>query len=215
MTRSHLFTSGVAFLLGGFLFTALASAQIADYSISAGYSHFHPQTNGGLFFDRDGPYFDADFAFRVPDPRSPLQLGFGLTGSGYWESQNFQFPFNNNTFAEQDLDSEVDMFEIEPRIGVQLWLPGGFFFKPRFGAGLLIDNYSIDQAATQGNVTTFNTAEHTGAMFEIRPAIQGGYAWGPAAFGVELSYMWAWGSFGSLGDRAGEFRAGAFFTFRY
>jgi hypothetical protein len=215
MTRHQLFVYGGAFLLGCLVSAAMASAQIADYSISAGYSHFHPQTNGGLFFDRDGPYLDADFAFRVPDPRSPLQLGFGLTGSGYFESQNYQFPFNNNTIAETNLDSDVDFFEIEPRVGLQFWLPGGFFFKPRLGAGLLINNYSIDTASTNNNTTIFNTDNHTGAAFEIRPAIQGGYTWGPAAFGIELSYMWAWGSFGALGDRAGEFRAGAFFTFRY
>jgi hypothetical protein len=215
MAKTQLIIRGGGFLLGCLISVGMASAQIADYTISGGYSHFHPEHDGGLFFDRDGPYFDADFAFRVPDPRSPLLLGFGLTGSGYWESQDYQFPFNNNTIAQTNLDSEVDMFEIEPRLALQFWLPGGFFIKPRVGAGLLIDNYSIDQAMTNNNTTVFSTADHTGVAFDIRPAIQGGWTWGPGAIGLEVSHMWAFGSFGRLGDRVGEFRVGAFFTWRY
>lgn len=204
-----------AFLISG----TVAFAQFGEYTLSAGYSHLYTGTNSSLFYDRDGAYVDADLGWHVPFYSSPLMLGIGLTGSGYWENHDVDVPFNNingNFIGQTRLDSDLDNFEIEPRVALEFWIPKtDIFIKPRIGAGLLINDYSIDQAFPQTNYTIFNTANHTGAAFEIRPALQAGFAWGPATAGLDLSYMAAWGGFGGLGDHAEELRIGVFFGFRF
>jgi len=212
-----LLVRGIGFAVGLFLSSAVASAQWAEYTLGAGYSHIHTGTSPGLFYNKYGAYLDADFAWHVPYPGSPVLLGFGLTGTGYWDTQDVNDLNGNNFFGNRDLDSDLENYEIEPRLTLDLPVPGTLIFiKPRIGAGLLINNYAIDQFAQQSNnFAVIDTAYHTGAAFEIRPAIQAGLGWGPAAAGVELSYMAAWGDFGAFGSRAQEFRAGAFITLRF
>jgi hypothetical protein len=202
----------------GLLMCATARGQAYYSSISGGYSNLQTQhTGSGLFYDHSGAYLDFDFGWRVPNPDFPLLLGLGITGSDYWDSHSIINTFPDGNVAQVNLDSDVGLFELEPRIGLALWSANmpGMFLKPRLGAGLLIDNYAIDQTipVTGGNI--LGTQYHTGAAFEVRPAVQAGYSWGPGAFGAELSYMAAWGGFGRLGNDAQEFRAGVFFTFRY
>jgi len=207
---------GFCFVIGLLLSTAVASAQFGEYTLGAGYSHRHPGTSPGLPYNKDGPYIDLDLAWHIPYPGSPVLLGFGLTGTGYWESQDINAQFDTNQFGRATLDSDLENFEIEPRFALEFWLPGTYVFvKPRIGAGLLVNNYSIDQAAQAANFTVFNTIYHTGAAFEVRPAVQAGLGWGPAAVGLELSYMAAWGGFGAFGNHAQEFRAGAFVSLRF
>ncbi len=209
----------IGFVSAFMISSTVAFAQIGEYTLSAGYSHLYAGTNSSLFYDRDGPYIDLDMAWHVPYYGSPVLLGLGLTGSGYWESQDVNVPFSNHggTYIGQArLDSDLDNFEIEPRLAFDFRIPRtGIFIKPRIGAGLLINDYSIDQAFPQTTYTTFNTAYHTGAAFEIRPALQMGYAWGPATAGLDLSYMAAWGDFGGLGDHAEELRVGVFVGVRF
>jgi hypothetical protein len=207
---------GFCFVVGLLLSSAVASAQFGEYTLGAGYSHIHTGTSPGLFYNKDGAYIDGDFAWHIPFPGSPVLLGFGLTGSGNWDSQDIPFTNGNNFFGTASLDSDLDKFEIEPRIAAEFWLPRtNLFIKPRIGAGLLVNNYSIDQATQVNNFTVFNTVYHTGAAFEVRPAIQTGLTWGPAAAGLEVSYMAAWGGFGAFGNHAEEFRAGAFISIRF
>ncbi|MGD0462430.1 MAG: hypothetical protein ABSB74_08070 [Tepidisphaeraceae bacterium] len=207
---------GFCFVLGLLISCSVASAQFGEYSLGAGYSHLHTGTSPGLFYDKDGAYIDGDFAWHFPYPGSPALLGFGLTGTGYWDSQDVAVQNGNNVFGEENLNSDLGNFEIEPRFALEFWLPRtNIFLKPRIGAGLLVNTYSIDQVAQNGNFTIFNTLNHTGAAFEIRPAIQAGVGWGPAAAGLELSYMSAWGGFGAFGNHAQEFRAGAFISLRF
>ncbi|HEX4053586.1 MAG TPA: hypothetical protein VHX86_04915 [Tepidisphaeraceae bacterium] len=210
---------GFAFFATVLISSTMAFAQIGEYTLSAGYSHIYTGSNSSLFYDRDGAYFDADLGWHAPYSRSPLVIGVGLTGSGYWESHDVDVPFNNingNFIGQTRLDSDLDNFEIEPRVAFEFWIPRtGIFIKPRIGAGLLINNYSIDQAFPQTNYTIFHTADHTGAAFEVRPALQAGYAWGPATVGLDLSYMAAWGGFGGMGNHAEELRCGVFIGFRF
>jgi hypothetical protein len=207
---------GVGFISALFISCAVTSAQIGEYTLGAGYSHIITGSKPGLFYNQDGAYFDADFGWHVPFPGSPVLLGFGLTGTGYWDSQNVLTPINNNFVAQSTLDSDLDNVEIEPRLAMEFWLPTtNFFIKPRIGAGLLINNYSIDQAFPNANFTVFETVNHTGAAFEIRPAVEAGFAWGPAAAGLDISYMAAWGGFGAFGNHAQEIRAGAFISLRF
>jgi hypothetical protein len=209
----------LAFSLGLALCAPVARGQ--EYStLSGGYSNLQVEhTAGGSFFSHDGPYIDADLAWRIPNPDFPLRLGIGITGSGYWDSQSITVPVDNNTaLAQTNLYSDVVLFELEPRIALALWSPymPGWFLKPRLGAGLLIDSYDIDHATTTTSGNTFITTDsQSGAAFEVRPAVQAGYSWGPGSIGAEVSYMLAWGSFGRLGDQAQEFRAGVFFSLRF
>jgi len=80
---------------------------------------------------------------------------------------------------------------------------------------LLINSYSIDNVSQSATSVHFSTEDHTGIAFEIRPAVQAGYSWGPGEVGAEISYMSAWGDFGDLGNKAQEFRAGAFYTVKF
>jgi hypothetical protein len=208
---------GFCFVVGLIFSTAVASAQFGEYTLGAGYSHLNTAVSpAGLLYNKDGAYIDGDFAWHIPFPGSPVLLGFGLTGSGYWDSQNVPFNNGNNFFGQTNLDSDLDNFEIEPRLACEFWLPRtNLFLKPRIGAGLLVNSYSIDQAVQTANGTLFNTLNHTGAAFEVHPAVQTGLSWGPAAAGIELSYLAAWGGFGAFGNHAQEFRAGAFISLRF
>jgi hypothetical protein len=211
---------GLGFLSAMFIASAVASAQLGEYTVSAGYSHIYTGADPNLFYNRDGAYVDADFAWHVPYYRSPVLLGFGLTGTGYWESHNVTVPFGTGGggtfFGTTRLDSDLDNFEIEPRLAFEFWIPRTIIFlKPRIGAGLLINDYSIDQAFPQTTYTVFDTADHTGAAFEIHPGFQAGATWGGFTAGMDVSYMAAWGSFGGLGNHAQELRVGAFVGFRF
>jgi hypothetical protein len=213
----YLSVRGFCFALALFCSSAIASAQFGEYSLGAGYSHIHTGTSPGLFYNKDGAYIDGDFAWHIPYPGSPFLLGFGLSGSGYWDNQNLNDLTGNFFFGNPTLNSDLENFEIEPRFTLDLTIPGTIvFIKPRIGAGLLINNYNIDQFTQQGNnFADINTITHTGAAFEIHPAIQTGVAWGPAAAGLEVSYLASWGDFGAFGNNAQEFRAGAFISIRF
>lgn len=208
----------IAFLVGFLAFTTAASAQYADFALTGGYSHIYPDKTGGLFFNKDGAYVDGDFAFRVPAPL-PFFLGFGVTASGYWDSESFpSFINNNNGFVDtSNLYSDVELVELEPRLAVKLMIPGvpGFYIRPRIGAGLLVSDYSIDTPQTVNTITYVQTMNHTGAAFEVRPDVEAGWGYGRASFGFDLSYMAAWGAFGQMGNNIQELRAGVFARFRY
>jgi hypothetical protein len=210
----------VSFFCSLLLTTVAAHAQIAvleppAVTISAGYSNLQTERSSNLFYDHSGPYFDADFAWRLPLV-VPLQVGFGVTSSGYWERESVAIPAADNFgYPYYHLNSDVGLFELEPRVGLHLGRETGFFAVPRIGAGLLVDSYDIDQSTTSNGDIFLTRQDHTGAAFEIRPAIQAGYCWGPAAAGVEASYLYSWGDFGGLGHNAQEFRIGAFVTFSF
>jgi len=203
-----------SFFCGVFLLATAATAQVPAMTFSVGYSNLQTQKTDNLFYNHDGAYVDADFSWRLP-LNIPLQVGIGATGSGHWERQSTFVPLDNTYYPYDHLYSDLGLFELEPRIGLRLGNPTGFFFTPRIGAGLLIDSYAIDQTITNSNGTYLNTQYHTGAAFEVRPALQAGYCWGPAAAGIEASYMWSWGDFGELGRHADEFRVGAFFSLNF
>lgn len=164
---------------------------------------------------------DGDFAWRLPEMALPTFLGVGVGASGYWQSTNYDYPYydRNGYFANNtNLYSDVDMVEIEPRLAFRIRIPGlrGVFVRPRIGAGLLINNYSIDTATLEPNdFAYFYTYNHTGAAFEVHPSIQVGYSQGPFSVGGEISYMAGFGAFGALGDVGQELRVGAFLTLRY
>ena len=199
-----------SFLGSLFLLSTTVSAQVPAMTFSIGYSHLNTQKSDNLFYSRDGSYLDADFAWRLP-LLIPLQAGIGVSGSGYYDRQSI-FVSNSDFYDPyRHIYSDVGTFEIEPRIGIRLGRRTGFFILPRAGAGLLINSYAIDQTFVSNGNTYLDTREHSGAAFEIRPAVQAGYCWGPASAGVDASYLWAWGDFGGLGHRAEEFRVGAFF----
>jgi hypothetical protein len=215
------YTTGL-FLLAWLCITLITavSASAQQYAIipptvtlSAGYSNLQMQKATNLFYDHDGSYLDADFAWRLPVV-IPLQAGFGLTGSGSEDRQSI-YQINNSNFYDSGphLYSDLGLFEIEPRIGLKIGRTTGFFLLPRLGAGLLINSYGIDQTFNSNGNTYLSTQYHTGAAFEIRPAIQAGFSWGHASAGIEASYLAAWGDFGGLGHNAQEFRAGLFLTF--
>ena len=215
----------LAFLAALLLCTTFASAQYWDDSLSVGYSHFFPERSGGLFFSKDGVYVDGDFAWRIP--QTPMYFGLGVTASGYWDSEDYNYPaFYSNRFGSgyyygtTHLDSDVDFVELEPRLAFKLWIPGapGVFVRPRIGAGLLVDNYSIDEVVPDVYYYDFgyiHTLNHTGAAFELRPAVQVGVERGPASFGGELSYMAGFGGFGGMGTVLQELRAGLFLRIRF
>jgi hypothetical protein len=213
-----------AFILTLLLLSPHALAQENEFSLSGGYAHLYGAHGGGLFHNQDGSYLDGDLAWHVPDPQFPLLLGVGVSGSGYFDRHDSGFGNDNSDDyyfgygGDDHLYSDVGLFEIEPRIAVSLWstLVPGLYLKPRLGAGLLVDSYSIDQAYSTGaNTGYIDTRYHTGVAFELHPALQAGYAWGPGAAGGEISYMPAWGDFGRLGNKAQELRLGVFYTFRF
>lgn len=207
----------IAFLTGLLACVGVASAQYADFALTGGYSHIFPERDGGLMFSKDGAFIDGDFAYRLPGP-APVFVGLGLTASGYYENNDFQFLVNNGNFlADTTLYSDVDTVAIEPRLAIKLTIPGvpGFFVRPRIGAGLLVDDYSIDTPQTVNNITYIRTINHTGGAFEIRPGFEAGWSMRGLGFGADFSYMAAWGAFGQLGDVLQEFRAGVFVRFRY
>ncbi|HSV15274.1 MAG TPA: hypothetical protein VLI90_13525 [Tepidisphaeraceae bacterium] len=198
---------------------ATARAQRWDFGIAVGYSHIDLDKPGSLFHSKDGPYFDADFAVRLPRLALPLSLGVGITGSGYFDSRTQDFLISSTTLATTTLYSDIGFFEIEPRATLAFYMHQryrtGLFIKPRIGAGLLIDSYTIDHVTQNSFATIFETHYHSGAAFEVRPAVQVGYSWGPGEVGAEFSYMAAWGDLGDFGSEAQEFRAGPFFTWRF
>jgi hypothetical protein len=209
----------ISFLAALVLCSSMVSAQALDFSLSGGYSHMFPQKSGSLFFDRDGEYLDANFAFQIPDVVVPLYAGLGVGASGYWESHDGPFVFNNNnSFGyTSSLYSDTEMIEVQPRLALKLVIPGlrGFYIRPQIGAGLLIDNYSVDQANVVNDIAFFHTLQHTGAAFDIRPDVEAGWSLGRTSIGVDLSYMAGWGGFGQMGNTMQEFRAGVFARFRY
>jgi hypothetical protein len=197
----------------------MASAQYLDFALTGGYSHIFPDKVGGLFFDKDGAYADANFAYRLPGSPVPIFAGVGVTASGYWDSdQSNIFLVNNNNFGyNPTLYSDVEMIEIEPRLAVKLWFQGlpGFYIRPQIGAGLLINNYAVDTIQTVTNVSYINTLYHTGAAFDIRPDIEAGWSYGRTSFGLDMSYMAAFGGFGQMGNVIQELRIGLFARIRY
>jgi hypothetical protein len=212
---------GFVFVGALFFVGAIANAQLNYFTISGGYSHVYGLRDNTLFHNKDGPYFDADFAWQVPSHRLPLLLGVGLSGSGYFDQEHTDVPFDDDFFDRHHLSSDLSFFEIEPRIGLAFWSRGvrGLFLKPRVGFGLLINDYTIDERIDNNGSTFFRTHYHDGAAVEVHPALQAGYAWrypgGMMAAGGEVSYMPAWGDFGRFGSHVQEIRAGAFFTVRF
>jgi hypothetical protein len=215
---------GFAFVLGLLapilLTAAAASAQYADFSIAGGYSHMYPQRTGNLFFNKDGEYVDANLAFRVPQTTLPIYFGLGVSASGYYDSQDNPYLFQNNGndfFGTTKLYSDVEDIELEPRLAVKLVIPGvpNFYIRPQIGAGLLVNDYSVDtsQQLSPG-FTYIYTYNHTGAAFEVRPDIEAGFGWRRTSVGLDVSYMAAWGSFGQLGHQLQELRAGVFVRFK-
>src|SRR3954468_12547353 len=94
---------------------ATALAQPDDISVSAGYSHIELDDAGNLLHGKDGPYVDLDFSFEVPKQSLPVFVGFGLTGSGYFDSQDTTFRLSPTTTGTATLYSDLGLFEIEPR----------------------------------------------------------------------------------------------------
>jgi hypothetical protein len=193
-----------------------------DFALTGGYSHMFPQRDGDLFFDKDGAYIDGNFAYRLPGSPVPIFAGVGITASGYWDSENSDIFFlnnnNNNGFGyNQNLYSDVELIEAEPRLAVKLLIPGlpGFYIRPQIGAGLLVSNYSVDMVQTINNVSFIHTQYYTGAAFDIRPDVEAGWSFGRTSFGMDVSYMAAFGGFGQMGDVMQELRVGLFARFRY
>jgi hypothetical protein len=198
---------------------ALASgesfAQVRpSFSLSAGYSNIQIQNTANyLHYNRDGGFLDGEFGATFGGRPAAFFVGFGASVAYHYNTENFHYTDNfGNHFTVYGTTSYVGFYNFEGRIGVPLTFtasrrdPRGFFLYPKVGAGLLVSDYGID--------TRFGTEYHSGAAFDIRPAIQAGYTWGPGSAGIEASYMWAWGDFGNLGDRAQEARIGAFFRLR-
>ena len=175
-------------------------------TFSVGYSNIHfPEAGSGGFYNSNGPYIDADFAYPLSG-YSPL-IGGGITASGYFD--------NRDVFNVGTLYSDVAMISFEGRIAAPIPADktAGIFLLPRFGAGLLFNNYTIDMP---GGFNTIFRSYHNGVAFELRPSIEVGYRWSPeASAGVEASYMAAWGEFGSLGSMAQETRIGLVFSYRF
>jgi hypothetical protein len=212
-------TRTLSFLVGLVICSAVASAQFGDASVSAGYENFSPQHSSGLPYSRDGAYLDGDFAWRVPGP-VPLMVGFGASAAGTWDTQNYPFVNNNgNRYYYNNLYSDVEDFELEPRIALNFRIPGypAFVIRPRIGAGLLVSNYSIDTPQFFNNGSNFYiyTQYFTGAAFEVHPDIEAGLDWRGFSAGLDLSYMAAWGGFGAFGNEAQFFRAGLYLRLRF
>jgi hypothetical protein len=221
--RPTYFSVLATLLVGVFVLIQDSSAQVVvtvsqpTLTVSTGYSNVEMQKTGNLFYDHSGPYVDADIAWTLRLP-VPLQVGIGATGSGYWDRENIDLTSSSNNFyyPYDHLYSDLGFFELEPRVGIRLGGRTGFFIMPRAGAGLLVNSYGIDRSFTDSSGNTYiDTDYHTGAAFEVRPAIQAGYDFGFLSAGVEGSYMWSWGDFGGFGHHAQEYRVGAFLKFDF
>jgi hypothetical protein len=190
---------------------------VPDVTVTAGYSNLQLQRTNNLFYDHSGAYVDADFAWWLPTV-VPLQAGIGVGGSGYSDRRSISFADNTDFDYryDQHLYSDLGLFELEPRLGLHLGGDRGFFCVPRIGAGLLVSSYDVDQLYTDTNGSTYiDTNHHTGAAFEVRPAIRAGYSWRFVSAGVEGSYMYSWGNFGAFGRHAQEYRVGLFVKFTF
>jgi len=199
----------LAFVVAMLAGATAAFGQIDAFTVSGGYSRLHTGRTGGLFYDNNGGYIDGDVLFPVRGAPFPLLLGGGISGSGYNEDE---FVPVSGEFFDERFRSDLGLLSFEGRAAIPIplgFLPRGFFVMPRIGAGLLVNDYSIDSIATGF------TEDHTGAAFEIRPAVQVGYSWGTGSVGAEVAYMSAWGDFGKLGATAWELRAGVFVRFRF
>jgi hypothetical protein len=190
---------------------------VPDVTVSVGYSNLQTQRTNNLFYDHDGAYVDADFAWWLP-LKVPLTAGIGVTGSGYSDrrstdgADNYSYNYYGYDGNDQHLYSDLGLVEIEPRLGLHLGGARGLFAIPRVGAGLLVSSYDVDRLYTDNSngESYISTDRHTGAAFEIRPAIRAGYAWRFVTAGVDASYMYSWGNFGAFGRNAHEYRIGLF-----
>jgi hypothetical protein len=210
MARSiSCFLIAVSILL---LSASSSMAQVFNATVSTGYANIRTQRSDNLFYSHDGSYLDADFAWKLPV--LPLYTGVGVGGSGYWDRQRIFGSTDSFDDRFNHLYSDLGTFEIEPRLALKLGGRRGLFVEPRIGAGLQVSSYGVDRLINDSNGNTFiDTVYHTGAAFEVHPAIQLGYSWGWGAAGVEGSYMYSWGNFGGFGRHAEEYRIGAFFRF--
>jgi hypothetical protein len=198
---------------------SLAEAQTEYYrlpilfDVSGGYSHLYIGSPSFEPVNKDGGYVDLDVATRVPNLNFPLLLGGGASISGYWRTDHVAATDFSGFNFDARLDSDLGLYSFEARAAVPLRFgtDQGFFLMPRLGMGLLIEDYAIDHAQNATGGTFFYTDYHTGAAFEIRPAIEAGYFAYNWALGAQVSYMGAWGDFGQLGSSAQELRAGLFF----
>jgi len=201
----------LVFLFALTLASGACLAQVRPaFTLSAGYSDIHiSRSAGDLHYDHDGGYVDGELSLNFGRRPVGLMLGVGVSASYHYDTEDF----HNRDFNFNDNNSYLGFYSIEGRIGMPIIFSrsrraaSGFFLIPKLGAGLLVNDYGID--------TNFRTEYHTGPAFEIRPAIQAGYSWGIGTVGVDLSHMSAWGDFGRLGNRAQEFRAGAFLRIRF
>jgi len=204
------------FVLAWLVLPAACFAQVRPaFNLSAGYSNIEiSSTAPYLHYERDGGYIDGEFSLNLGNARpAALLLGFGASASYHYNVEDYHYhDIYGNYWTVYDTTSWVGFYSFEARIGVPLSFtasrrdPRGFYLLPKIGAGLLISDYGID--------TRYGTEYHTGAAFDVRPSIEAGFTWGAGSVGLELSYMWAWGDFGNLGDQAQEFRAGAYFRIR-
>lgn len=199
------------------LISSVAAAQSPSFAVSAGYSNFDSNAAAHVLHTRDGGYVDADFSWYLRDLPVPLLIGGGISGSAYYRTRDVFIPFDTNLFEDVTLESDVGLLSFEGRVAVPVGLNRGrgFFVMPKVGAGLLIDDYTIDFSTRSGGTTFLGTTDHSGAAFEVRPGVDVGYSWGWGAAGAQFSYMAAWGDFGQLGNAAQEFRAGVFFRFSF
>jgi hypothetical protein len=174
-----------------------------EAQLSGGYSYLIFNHANNAFYNRSGPYIDANINLNLPDLHTPLVFGGGISASGYFDSNNF--------LGIDDLYSNVNLISFEGRVSLPISFSRddqGLFFLPRVGVGFLFDNYVVQTPFGGDNY-------HNGGAFEVRPSIEIGYRWGRAALGLEGSYMAAWGSFGAFGSMAQELRAGLVFSYRF
>jgi len=203
------FAAAICLLSGSPLLAQLSS------TVSAGYSNIQIGHNQGLWYERNGAYVDGDMLWRMPPRDFPILLGVGVSGSTYDDTHHLYATFPDGFTGYTHLYSDLENFTLEGRLAVPIPIGRtGFFVLPKLGAGLLVDNYAIDNLVSSGGNTFINTEYHTGAAFALRPCVQAGYSWGWGSVGGEISYMAAWGDFGRLGSNALEFRTGVFLRFR-
>lgn len=195
--------------------------QTISSTSSAGYSRFFPQRPERAPLPRDGFYFDEQVLTHpswavLPDGHTPVLLGGALSGSGYINGHDLQVQFAPGRYTTESLDSNVDLFSIEARAAIPIRFEAisGLSIVPTLGAGLLINEYSVNALVDEsGDMVT--GPDHVGAAFLIRPGLEIGYAWSNFAAGIDISYMAAWGDFGRIGAGAQELRGGVFFRFRF
>src|SRR3954447_11389208 len=114
--------------------TSTALGQTYDFTFALGYSHVDLDNSDARFHSKDGGYFDMDFAFHL-DTDVPLNVGFGITGSGYFDSDDVTFRLSSTTTATTTIYSDVGLFAFEPRVSIPIYAnPGsrtGLFVRPR------------------------------------------------------------------------------------